>query len=106
MSLIPPRATGPIPVGLLGNGGVVSASEGLLHDGDPKRADRKAEPLAAFFLRTRLATGRRQGFGTTLAITDRRGKSVRVRATATPALRLDASSPWRRGAPESEGRLG
>ena len=35
-----------------------------------------------------------------LAITDRQGKSVRVRATATPALRLDASSPWRRRAPD------
>jgi hypothetical protein len=78
-----------------------------MHDGDPKRADRKAELLAAFFLRTRLATaGAEASAPPALAITDRQGKSVRVRATATPALRLDAPSPWRRGAPGSEGRLG
>jgi hypothetical protein len=35
-----------------------------------------------------------------LSPSDREWKSVRVPATVTPALRLDAPSPWRRGAPD------
>lgn len=72
-----------------------------MHDGDPKRADRKAELLAAFLLRTRLVTGRRRGFGTTSSRHHGPGGGNRCAcATATPALRLDAPSPWRRGAPD------
>jgi hypothetical protein len=71
-----------------------------MHDGDPKRADRKAKLLAAFFLRTRLATAGAEASATpALAITDRQGKSVRPR----PRLRQRSGSmrqPWRRGAPD------
>jgi hypothetical protein len=78
-----------------------------MHDGDPKRADRKAELLAAFFLRTRLATGRRRGFGTTGSRHHGPAGEIGARArhgyASAQARCVQLLAPWCAG---SEGRLG